>query len=85
MPGERGRLARDPLHHAAIAAQRVGAPVDHRIVRAIEIGAEPALGDCEADAHRDALAEWPGGRLDARGQMVFRMAWAGAVELPETS
>ena len=45
---------------------------------------EPVGRDRHADAGRDSLAERAGRRLDAGGQMVFRMTGALAVELPET-
>ncbi len=44
---------------------------------------QPALRHRHADARRTALAERPGRRLDARGQVIFGMARALAVDLTE--
>ena len=51
--------------------------------RTIEMRRQPTLGDRHADAVGNALAERPGGGLDARGQAVFRMAGSLAAELAE--
>src|SRR5262249_45477442 len=66
-----------------VAAERVGTPVHHSQAWTVEVGAEPAFGDRQPDAHRHTLAKRPGSRLDAGGEMVFGMAWTGAVELAE--
>ena len=83
MAGERGRLARDALHHVAVAADGIDVVVEHRKVRPVEMLGEPAPGDRHADAVAAALAERPGRGLDAGGQVIFRMAGALAAELAE--
>ncbi len=52
MTGERGGLARDALHHVAVAADRINVVVEHREVGPIEMLRQPALGDRHADARR---------------------------------
>ena len=74
MAGERGRLAGDALHHVAVAADRIDVVVEQREVRRVVARRQPALGDRHADAVAAALAERPGGGLDAGGEAVFRMA-----------
>ena len=77
MPGERGSLVADALHHAAVAGD------DERVVVlrvGAEAGAQAALGDRHADRVGEALAEWPGGDLDAGG--VARLGVAGRARFP---
>ena len=81
--GERGRFARHALHHVAVAAYRVNVVVEDREIRPVEMLRQPAPGDRHADAVAAALAERAGRRLDARGQVIFRMAGAFAAELAE--
>ena len=83
MAGERGRLAADPLHHAAVAAQGEDVIVEDREVWPVEVPGKPIRGDRHADAVGDALAERPGRGLDPRSQMIFRMPRAFAAELTE--
>ncbi len=83
MAGERGRLAADALHHAAVAAQRVDVVVEDVEAGPVEVPGQPIGGDRHADAVGDALAERAGRGLDPRGQMVFGMARAFAAELAE--
>ena len=63
MPGQRGRLVRDPLHEAAVARDHEGPVVAHLVA---EGGPQPAFGDRHAHRVGEALAERPGGDLDAR-------------------
>ena len=83
MAGDGRRLARDALHHVAVAAQRVNVVVEQLEAWAVEVLGEPARPDGHADAGGDTLAERPGGRLHASRQTVFRVTGAGAVELPK--
>ena len=59
------------------------AVVDDRVVRAVELGRQAALGDGHADAVGEALAERPGRRLDAGRQAVLGMAGRDAAPLAE--
>jgi hypothetical protein len=83
MPRQGRRLARDPLHHVAIAAHRVDVVVEELEAGTVEVGRLPATGDRHPDAGGDPLAQRPGGGLDPGGQAVFGMSGALAVELPE--
>ena len=63
VPGERDRLLADALHEVAVRGEHIGVMVDD--VGAV-IGRQHPLGEGHADGRRDALAERPGRRLDAR-------------------
>src|SRR5262245_10481956 len=52
---QRGGLAGDPFHHAAVAAQSVYVVVEQIEPRTIEVAGQPALGDGHADARRQPL------------------------------
>ena len=80
MAGEPRRLVVDPLHQAAVAGDHPGPVIDQIVA---EHGVEMPLGDRHADRHCQALAERPGGRLDAVEQEILGMAGAGAAELAE--
>ena len=79
----RGSLARDALHHVAVAAQRVDVVVEQLEAGPVEVAGEPAGPDRHADAGGGALAQRAGRGLDAGGQPVLGMPRAWAVELPE--
>ena len=81
--GERGRLARHPLHHVAVAAEGVDVVVEQLEVGTVEVGRLPPAGDRHPDAGRHPLTQRAGGGLDARSEPVFRVAWTLAVELAE--
>ena len=81
--GERAGLVRDAFHHAAVAHEDVGVVIDDRVVGAVELGGEQALGERHADRVRDALAEGPGGRLDTRGAAALGVAGRLRAELAE--
>ena len=78
--GDRAGLSGDPLHQVAVAADRVDVEVEQ--LRA-EVRAEPLAADRHPHGRRDALAEWAGGRLHARGQVVLGMAGRLGAELAE--
>src|SRR5262249_15866781 len=83
MPGERRRLARNPLHHVAVAAKSVNAVIEHRQPGSVERAGEPTRADRHADAVAATLPERPGRHFHARGVAIFRMAGATTAELPE--
>ena len=68
MAGKPDRLVVDAFHQAAVAGDHPGAVVDQIVA---EDGVEVPLGDRHADRHRQALAERPGGGLDARRASKF--------------
>ena len=87
MAGERRRLVADALLEAAVAA-------DHERVVVDDLGAEPGaqvgLGEADADAVGEALAERTGGDLDARrcagtrgGPGVREPHWRNSLEVVE--
>jgi hypothetical protein len=84
MTGERGRLAGDPLHHVAVAADGINVVVEYRVTRPIEMLRQPAAGHRHAYAVATALAERSGRGLDARSQAIFGMAGTFAAELSKT-
>ena len=71
VPGERRRLLADALHQAPVAAEAVGAVVDH--VAAEGLGEDP-FGHRHPDGGAEALAERSRRRLDPLGHAVFRVA-----------
>ncbi len=83
MARDGSRLARDALHHVAVAAQRVDVVVEQLEAGTVEVLGQPARADRHADAGGGTLAEGPGGGLHARGHPVLGVPGAGAVELPE--
>ena len=76
--GDRRGLHRHALHHVAVGADRVDAPVDDLVVRAVVALGQETVGDREADAVREALSERARRRLDALGDEVLGMARACA-------
>ena len=80
MAGERARLVADALHQVAVARDHVGAVVDQ--IRP-EPGAQMALGERHADRVAEALAERPGGGLDAGRMAELGMARGARAELAE--
>ena len=78
--GDRGGLARDALHQAAVAADRVDVEVEQL---GAEVLAVPLAGDRHPDRGRDPLAERPGGGLDPRGEAVLGVPGGLRVELAE--
>jgi len=81
--GERRGLRRDPLHHAAVAGQRVHVVVEQLDARTVVARREPAAADRHPDARRHALPQRPGGGLDAGRPAILGMAGALALELAE--
>ena len=78
--GQRDDLVADALHQAAVADQRVGVVV-HDVVA--EFGVEHGLGHSHAGRVGDALAQRPGGRLDAMVRLVFRVPGRVRAEFTE--
>ena len=77
MPGQRGGLVADALHHAAVAGD------DERVVVLgvlAEADAQVAFGDRHADRVGEPLPERPGRDLDAAG--VARLGMAGRRRTP---
>ena len=74
VPGYGGRLARNALHHVAVAAEGEDVVVEKLEIRPVETRRQPLGGHGHADAVAAALAERAGGRLDARGVAVLRVA-----------
>src|SRR5712692_1739164 len=85
MRGKRSCLARNSLHHAAIAAQRVHVEiVDIRESRLIISCCEPPAGERHPDTVREALAERPRRGFHSRRQVRFGMAGTQAAKLAES-
>jgi len=64
---EAGGFVGDPLHQAAVPGEGIGAVIHDSVAGTVEAGGHPALGDGHAHGVADALAQGPGGRLDACG------------------
>ena len=80
MTGQRGGLVADAFHQVAVAGDDIGGVIDQP---GAETRGQQALAQGHADGGRDALAERPGGGLDAGGEAVFRMPRGAAAELAE--
>ena len=83
MTGQRRRLGADPLHQAAVAADRVDVVVEQRVVGLVEGRRLPLAGDGHAHAGRDAGAERARGALHSGRPPVLRVPGALGVQLPE--
>ena len=80
---DRGGLARDTLHHVAVAAQHPCVEIEQVEPGPVEAGRKRARGDRHADRIGAALAERTGGGLDAGGHPIFGMAGGLRAELAE--
>src|SRR6478752_4763376 len=80
VPGEADRLMVDAFHQAAVAGNHPGVVIDQPVA---ETGIEVALGEREADRHRQPLAERAGGAFDAFDLEIFGVPSARAAELAE--
>ena len=78
--GERDRFLADAFHEAAVTGKHVGVVV-------LQFGAELVFqllfGERHADGSRNTLAERTGGRFDAGGVAIFRVAGSLGTELTE--
>jgi len=83
VPGQRGRLAADPLHQIAVAAQGVDVEWEQLEIGPIVAGRQPAGGNGHAHAVGHALAQRARGRLHPGGMTVLRVSGATAIELAE--
>ena len=83
MTGERRGFAADPFHHVAIAAQRVNIEIKQLESGVVKVTTEPFRCDRHTNAVAHALAQRPGGGLDASGQAELGMAGRFAIELAE--
>ena len=81
--GDRGGLVRDALHQVAVGADEPGAVVHDLVALAVEARGQHRLGQREAHRVGEALAERPGGDLDARGVAPLRVARRLGAELAE--
>ena len=81
--GKGGRLAADPLHEAAIAADRIDVEVEELEVGTVEVLGHPAGGHRHPHRGRDPLTEGTGGGLHPGGPPVLGMTRALAAELAE--
>ena len=74
VPGQRGGLVRDALHHVAVGGDHPGAVVeDVEPVTVVAAGAHP-LAQGHADGVGHALPEGPRRGVDAGDVVVFGMA-----------
>ena len=81
--GEAGRLRRDALLEVTVGADAVGPVVDDLVPGPVELGRQASLGDGHAHGVGEALAQRTGGRLDAGGQAVLRVARGPRAQLAE--
>ena len=78
--GEGSGFGGDALHHAAIAAQRIGVVVEHLEARAVEASRHVSRCDRHADAGCESLAQLARGGFDARAPAVFGVACPAAFQ-----
>ena len=78
--GQADRFVADTLHQATVAGHNPGAVVDQSVA---EAGVDVALRHSHADGRGQALAQRPGGGLDARGVAVLRMPRCVGAQLPK--
>src|ERR1700746_639516 len=83
VPGNRGCLARDSFHHAAVAAECVNAIAEKFKIWLVVTRGEPLFGNSHAHTRGNALSQRARRRFHARGPAVLRMSSAAAAELPE--
>ena len=81
--GQRRDLRRDALLEVAVRRDDVGPVIDDLVAVAVELGAQPPLGDGHADGVGEALAERPGRRFDPRRQTRLGMSRRPRPPLPE--
>jgi len=72
--GQRGGLAGDAFHHAAVTGERVGEVIDDRGAVTVEGGPQEALGERHADGVGKALTQRAGRRLYPGRVAVLGMA-----------
>eukprot|EP00659_Diplonema_papillatum_P022586 gene22587-biopygen22916 len=81
--GQGGDFVGNAFHHAAITEEHVGVVVDNVVVRAVELRSQHFFSQGKTHGVGQALAQWTGGGLNARGVAVFRVARGAAVDLAE--
>jgi hypothetical protein len=80
---QRAGFVADAFHQAAVAEEDPGAVIDDGAARPVEALGQQLFGQRHADGVGEALAERPGGRLDAGRVADFRVAGGAAAELAE--
>ena len=82
VPGKRGGLAGDALHHASVSAKRVDVEVEEILeARAVVTLRQPLPADSHAHAGGQALAKRPCCGFHARRPAVLRMSRTTAAQL----
>ena len=81
--GERGGLGRDALLQVAVGRDHVRVVIDDLVALAVVTLGQHALAERHAHGRRDALAERPGGGLDAGGVPVLGVPGGRGAELAE--
>ncbi len=81
--GQGAGFVRDAFHHAAVAHEDPGAVVDDLVAGLVEFVGQQFLSHRHTDGVGDALAQRAGGRFDADGVTVFRVARGLGVHLAE--
>ena len=83
VPGEGGRLVRDPLHQVPVAHDAEDPVAEHRVAGAVEPGLGHLRRDRHADARREPLPERPRRRFDPWRVPVLRVPGRAAPPLAE--
>ena len=83
MPRQRPRLARDSLLDVTVGGDHERVVIDDLVAFLVEPRREHPLREREPDGVADALAQRPGGDLDARHVAVLGMAGGARAELAE--
>jgi hypothetical protein len=80
MAGQRRGFGGDSLHQVAVGTE--GVDTVGKQIRVDLLGQE-ATAHGHADADSEALSEWTGGRLDARGMAELGVPRSTTAKLPE--
>ena len=78
-------LVADAFHQAAVAEKHIGAVIDQRVARAIELVRQQLFGQRHAHRIGQALAQRAGGRFHAGRDADLGVARRLAVQLPEVA
>ena len=81
VPCERAGLGGDPLLDVAVGGDHPGVMVDDVVTADVEARGQHALGERQADGHREPLTERPGGRLDPRRVPALGVSRRGPAQL----
>ena len=83
VPGQRGGLSADALHHATVSRQGIDIVVKERKVRLVVAHRKPVACQRHAHARCHPLTERSRRRFDPGGPAIFGMSRTSALQLPK--